>query len=258
MASEADNPVTAGRQPRGRRRWLFGFAIAGFTGPFLLTAFGAIAQLLHIGPKYPKFIEVLAKVLASSWFSLFLLQGAREQRDVVIWWLPCVAVNVGLYSLIGLVSWWIWRGFNLRRKLTVSAGLLGCVLLGVLAFLLGWWGQPVLWELPVGYRGWVVVQYEDSACPPLPRRGIYKVIAVDPAGRLCTSSPMPTGFRYLRFEYVNPSGTKQVMLSGWYGFLDVRTPQVSTAGVVEGVKRQVLFVGTDEERKGKEREFPWL
>lgn len=244
MDPELNNRVTEGRKPHGIIRWLFGFAITGFTGPFVLTVFSVVAQLLHLGPKYPKFMEISLKVLTSSWFSLFLLQGAHDQWDLVIWWLPCVAVNVGLYSLIGLVARWMRRGIVLKPKLTLVAALTGCPMLGIVSFFLGWWGRPILCEMPAGYRGLVVVQYENSTCPPLPTKGIYKVIAVNAAGRSCTSSRMLSGFRYLRFEYVDSRGTQEVLASGWYRLSTISTPQVSTNGYFEEEKRQDLFIRT--------------
>ena len=33
--------------------------------------------------------------------------------------------------------------------------------------------RPVQVELPKGYRGWVVVKYEDPSCPRLGRRGLF-------------------------------------------------------------------------------------
>ncbi len=169
MHPEVNNGVTEGRKPQGIRRWLFGFAITGSAGPLLLTIFGVVAQLLHLGPKYPKFVEIPLKVLTSSWFSLFLLQGAHDQWDLVIWWLPCVAVNIGLYSLIGLVAWWMPRGIVLKPKLTLVAALTAFPAVGIVSFFLGWWGRPILCEIPAGYRGLVVVQYEDLKCPPGPQ-----------------------------------------------------------------------------------------
>jgi hypothetical protein len=258
VSSEGSHPATKGREPRGKKRWISAFAIAGFAGPALLTTFGAITGLFHVAPKFPVPVEVLIRGLTKLWFTLFLLQGAHNQGDLVIWWLPCVAANVALYCVIGLVAWWSWHLFIRWPKLSLGVLLAGCISSGMISYSLGWWGRPILWRFPADYRGWVVVQYEDSNCPPLTTKGFYKVIVINAVGRSCTSSQMPTGFRYLRFEYVDPNGAAQVLVSGWYGFLDVRTTQVFTLGVVQNLKRQVLFVGTDQERKQKQQEFPWL
>ena len=43
-------------------------------------------------------------------------------------------------------------------------------------------------EIPAGYRGYLVVQFEDASCPPLERRGDYEVIRFGDDGRACTSN----------------------------------------------------------------------
>jgi hypothetical protein len=258
MSSQATNSISINRSARDKKSWLFAFAIAGLVGPALLTAFGAIVSPLHLAAKYPNLVRISATGLAKLWFSLFLLQGAHSQRDLAIWWLPCVAINVGMYYTLGYMIWQSWRLFLRGPKLFTAVLLGGCVGLGLVSCLLGWWGPPILWHFPAGYRGWVVVQYGDSNCPPLATKGLYKVIVVDGRGRSCTSSRMPAGLRYLRFEYIDTSGAEQTLLSGWFQFLQVHSPQVSTQGIVQNLGRQMLFVGTDEERKQRMGEFPWL
>lgn len=239
---------------KSKKPWLFAFAIAGFTVPALITALGAVVAAFHIPLDHPGIIKPLIKGLTTLWFSLFLLQGADSQRDLAIWWIPCVAVNVGLYCLIGLIAWQSWR----RPKFSSFVLLAGCISFALISYLVGWWGQPVLWQFPEGYRGWVVVQWGDPNCPPLASKGLYKVILINTVGRLCTSSQMPTGFRYLRFEYINPNGAEQVMLSGWFRFLDFHGPQFFSMGAVYNLRRQMLFVGTDQERRQRIGELPWL
>jgi len=50
-----------------------------------------------------------------------------------------------------------------------------------------------LWEIPAGYRGWVVASYEDPRCPALAAERGRLVYRVDAAGRACTSSTFPEG-----------------------------------------------------------------
>lgn len=42
-------------------------------------------------------------------------------------------------------------------------------------------------EIPAGYRGALVVQFDDPSCPPLQRRDAYEVIRFGDDGRACTS-----------------------------------------------------------------------
>lgn len=257
MSSQVNNTVF-NRSVFDKKPWLFVFVLVGFVGPVLLTVFGAVVGLFHLDTRFPNLVRIFTTGLSKLWFSLFLLQSAHSQRDLVIWWLPCVAVNVGMYYILGYILWQLLRLFLRGPKLFSAAVFAGCVGLGLVSYQVGWWGQPILWQFPSGYRGWVVVQYGDSNCPPLASKGLYKVIVVNVRGRSCTSSRMPTGLRYLRFEYIDPNGAEHSLISGWFQFLEVRGPQISTQGIVQNLGRQVLFVGTEEERRQKTGEFPWL
>jgi hypothetical protein len=78
--------------------------------------------------------------------------------------------------------------------------------------------RPQLWEIPQGYRGWVVVEYDNLAYPPLPSAGLDQVIQVPPDGRVCTSTPMPTGWVFTRYQYVYSDGRREeVPDTGWGG-----------------------------------------
>jgi hypothetical protein len=128
--------------------------------------------------------------------------------------------------------------------MTVLVGI--CALVGlvvVVLYLAGEIGRPILYRLPDGYRGWAGIRYEDPRCPSLRTEGWYLVIAVGPDGRGCTSSPVPGGWRYRRYEYVYPDGRRRelsgpdekVLLVGATG---PRKPNVGT-----------LFVGSEGELK---------
>jgi hypothetical protein len=123
--------------------------------------------------------------------------------------------------------------------LSVVIVLTGIAVLLAIAALAGALGRPLRWELPPGYRGWVVVRFDDPACPPLRGSGIYLVVPVTAAGRGCTSSPVPAGWRYYRYEYVGPDGTRTVIRSsGWDASSEIWP---FTAGR--------FFVGTKAERE---------
>jgi len=95
--------------------------------------------------------------------------------------------------------------------------LLVTIILVVLgAALTGQAGQPILYEIAGSYKGWVVIQYADPGCPQLGTKGIYLIIPISGSGQACTSTPMPQGYRYERYEYVNPDGRRTEIRSwGW-------------------------------------------
>src|SRR5215469_11971241 len=94
-----------------------------------------------------------------------------------------------------------------RFFLSAAIGLAILVLsVCTIAVFTGNLGRPIRWDLPPGYRGWVVVQYGNIACQPLSKNGLYLVVRITPSGHACTSSPIPTGWRYERYEYLDGNG----------------------------------------------------
>ncbi len=91
------------------------------------------------------------------------------------------------------------------RTLALVSGTLIASIVGLVAVALvadrgvDW---PVRSELPAGFRGWAVVQYERRDCAPLARHGLYLVIVHDRSGRACTSSPRPEGWHFHSVQYV--------------------------------------------------------
>ena len=69
-------------------------------------------------------------------------------------------------------------------------------------------GRPLRHELPAGYRGWALVEYQRPHCPELSVQGIRLIVSYDATGRACTSSPRPLGWRYRTFVYVEPGGAR--------------------------------------------------
>jgi hypothetical protein len=67
--------------------------------------------------------------------------------------------------------------------------------------------RALIYEIPGGYTGWIFIQFDDAACPPLSRRGEPRVIKISPTGRACTSSAFMMGkIHYVQFEYVYGDG----------------------------------------------------
>lgn len=106
-----------------------------------------------------------------------------------------------------------WRTVQ-KFLLLVGIAVALVALLAALAFFAV--GQPVLWELPDGYTGWVVVRYERPECAPVEMRGLFRVIVVARSGMACTSSRSPYGrkWTYERYEYVRQDGTR-IGLPNW-------------------------------------------
>jgi hypothetical protein len=101
--------------------------------------------------------------------------------------------------------------------------------------------RPTVYELSSGYRGWLVISYENLTCPRPSTRGLYQVVRVAVDGRGCTSGAMPRGWHCQRAEYMGPNGVRAVALSVWpLGHSDARE-------VV------VVFVGTEDEFRNSPR-----
>jgi len=70
---------------------------------------------------------------------------------------------------------------------------------------------PVRHQLPDGFRGWALIQYQRPACPALSTQGIHLIIPYDATGRACTSSLPPAGWRYRSVVYVHRDGTRRAI-----------------------------------------------
>jgi hypothetical protein len=74
--------------------------------------------------------------------------------------------------------------------------------------------RPERWEIPAGYRGWLVLRYNQSGCPPLPTQGLTQVIRFDLAGQACTSSAAAGGWYEFTAVYLHPDGTQSAIPIG--------------------------------------------
>jgi hypothetical protein len=132
-----------------------------------------------------------------------------------------------------------------RFLLKAAGGLLilGLIIIGV-APLTGNFGRPILWELSPGFRGWVVVKYQRSDCLPLSTTtSIFSVISVLASGQACTSSPMPKGWRYVRYEYVLGDGRRSLIPSSGWG----SNSEIKPISVNSEKRMEVIFVGSQQE-----------
>src|SRR5262250_262452 len=107
------------------------------------------------------------------------------------------------------------------RQLKIAAGIIfACVLLGLFFYHL--LGRPMRYEIPAGFKGWILVRFGDQNCEPLRSQGAFFVISVPPSGRFCTSNPKPQGLIYYRFAYVYPNGERETLRWNHHGKPEVQ------------------------------------
>ena len=107
--------------------------------------------------------------------------------------------------------------------------------------------RSFVWELPPGYKGWVVVEFGKAGCPPLEARGISLVVPISTSGRGCTSTPLTPGWRnWWNGEYVNANGSRsKAEIASW-----------SSVGPRRSYVRYIFYVGSDEDMKQNWKMFP--
>src|SRR6266481_570114 len=117
----------------------------------------------------------------------------------------------------------------------------------ILVFALGWgvhhvFSRPMRYEIPGGFKGWFVVQFEEQACPPLRSQGLFLVVSVPTSGKVCTSTSNPDGLVYYKFEYVFRDGKRERLRWNDHGKPGT---QVWLIGYDLGSKTEENFVGDE-------------
>ncbi len=100
---------------------------------------------------------------------------------------------------------------NRRTGLLITGCTVGLALIvGLLAFfsIRSLHERALAYEIPAGFKGWIFIQYGDSSCPPLQRKGEVRVLSIPPSGRVCTSDHRAEGIFSAQFEYVYPDGRR--------------------------------------------------
>jgi hypothetical protein len=137
----------------------------------------------------------------------------------------------------------VWR--VIFKIAVTTAGVVVAIFILVVgvAIYTGKLARPLAWRFPQGYRGWVVMNFQNSSCPPLAKDGLYLVISVAASGRGCTSASFPEGWRYNQYEYVDSLGRQtKLRADGW------RTDSMVWPFAVNRKKNEwYLFVGTEPE-----------
>jgi hypothetical protein len=107
-----------------------------------------------------------------------------------------------------------------------------------------WTNDSLLYELPVNYRGWILIQYGVPQCPVLERRNGTVVHQIPPLGCLCTSTIEPLGPRSRTYVYRNQDGTSKKLSTGSLWFQEPQMIWLGTNPTVTS-KSGVLFVQED-------------
>ena len=103
----------------------------------------------------------------------------------------------------------------MKMRLTKRLLILPLLLVGVLLCRIFW--KATRYEVPAGFKGWLLIRWNQNSCPPLPRRGIYLVVAFRSSGTACTSNPRPPDLTYTTFEYVYANGAHEELALNHHG-----------------------------------------
>ena len=125
------------------------------------------------------------------------------------------------------------------------------VVVGLVVFVLFPTSPALRYEIRDGFRGWVVIQYGDPRCSPLPMHNGYLVLKISESGCLCTSTSLPEGLRTNAFEYVASDGHRTA-IPAKYGDPTSQILEDVTGEYVTGNNtfvRSYFFVGPLHEYK---------
>ena len=121
---------------------------------------------------------------------------------------------------------------------------------------------PTRWEIPDGYRGYVMTAYGISTCRPLPKDLLVSVVTVDAKGHACTSDVLPNGYTEFGNEYVYvrsdgakvpiprvpfPNSGDVISVPSVWGSVDV--------GDGKCPRRSEFFVGTRDDERAAPKAF---
>jgi hypothetical protein len=110
------------------------------------------------------------------------------------------------------------------KLLLVTFGIVVTLALGVFFAV----GRPIKWIFPADDAGWVAVQFDNPSCPPLHTDWIFLVVDVPDQKSTCTSTRLPRGVEYFRFQARKGTATRPLKWgdsawparyqkdSGWY------------------------------------------
>ena len=119
------------------------------------------------------------------------------------------------------------------------------------------------WELPQGYRGWVLVEEANPKCPPAKFTFTTVIFNIDATGHACTSTSLPKCPQFLTFWEIDSKGKRHELRTGSsgdrgqiWGFNDAQ----ASNEFVKIREATEFFVGTEQEFQNAEQTRPkwWL
>lgn len=185
------------------------FAVAGALIPFILITANEV--LTYFNPNYLGNPELFLCLWPSS-FILMALDGVEFWSwSTLFIYAFSIGINFLLYAFIGSISAAVWPLFAKRPLPSLQFFLWGGVALAIGFVFLGV-GRPIKYELPDGYKGWVVIEYYNPTCSPVENKGLYHVVVIPASGRACISGSLPEDgdvWRLPLYEYVMSDGTRR-------------------------------------------------
>ena len=146
------------------------------------------------------------------------------------------------------------RRLTLMLHLRVRHWIIGA---GVLTFLVapsisfGTENQAVVYEFVPHFKGWVLIQWQDPACPALPSKPGSIHIPIPESGCACTSDSLPLGMRPTRYERVHSDGKREILPSGFHDDSAEIWSHITGMGPSRAVQkpllREAFFVGSGKE-----------
>jgi len=197
--------------------------------------------------------------------------GAEGTVGAYVIFTVAAAANMLIYALLSVPLWLVGRGaagavgiltrhvrgsgrngpdaeMQPKRSKWVPGAFLGLPTLVILASSM--WldhdvgvGRPVRFELPVGYRGWVEVEYGNPQCSRLTSRGLFLIVSVPKSGRSCTSNALGAYFAIRRYEFVGVDGQRTAILVE----PPLDQPGIRNEGANADRREEYFFVGTQQE-----------
>jgi hypothetical protein len=232
-------------------------------------------ELIEVRLRVPTTSVRIVGALAAGLFTGLVTAG-------VGWYIALAGEAAGAALLIGALVAFIlfprrvspklprsgWSSFARGAAITILGLPIALVPFVALTVLLFNVRGPVVYEIPDGYRGWVLVRYEREDCPPLQLRGVDLIVSVDDRGCGCTSSeaPWPGTWRDTRYTYGRTEGTtreiRPAVLANSGGKIvdasgevwDISEGSVQYAGERRSRGYDAFYIGTEDEYRHRSLE----
>ncbi len=102
---------------------------------------------------------------------------------------------------------------------------------------------PLMFKIADGYKGWVIVRYQDPSCAPFQRENMFFVISIPSSGIGCTSSSLKSGWRIEFYEYVSGAKVIRRLPQGPWG----SNGEIWAGFGMPDKHSESFFVGTEQE-----------